>query len=101
MSCEGQPAGRRLPPDVKPLRRLRPVPDPPDVTQDRDRREAALVARAADGDQVAFAELYDVLAALVHGIVLRVLRDAAQSEEVTQEVMVELWRHAPRSRSDA
>jgi RNA polymerase sigma-70 factor (ECF subfamily) len=40
--------------------------------------------------------LYDELAALVHGIVLGVVRDPAQSEEVTQEVFVELWRLAPR-----
>jgi RNA polymerase sigma-70 factor (ECF subfamily) len=81
---------------VNPLRRLRAVPDPPGASPDPDGRAAALMARAAHGDQGAFAELYDVLAGLVHGIVLRVVRDPAQSEEVTQEVMVELWRHAPR-----
>ncbi len=48
------------------------------------------------GDQQAFAELYDLLSARVHGVVLRVLRDPAQAEEVTQEVFVELWRIAPR-----
>jgi RNA polymerase sigma-70 factor (ECF subfamily) len=48
------------------------------------------------GDESAFASLYDTVAPIVHGVVLRVLRDPAQSEEVTQEVMVELWRLAPR-----
>ena len=56
----------------------------------------ALMARIARGDEPAFAELYDELAPTVYGIVLRVVRDPAQSEEVTQEVFVELWRQAAR-----
>jgi RNA polymerase sigma-70 factor (ECF subfamily) len=55
-----------------------------------------LLSRAGRGDQTAFAELYDSLAPLLHGIVLKVVRDPAQSEEVTQEAFVELWRLAPR-----
>ena len=48
------------------------------------------------GDQEAFAVLYDELAAAVFGTVKRVLRDPAMSEEVTQEVFVELWHTAAR-----
>ena len=55
-----------------------------------------LLSRAGRGDQSAFAELYDALAPLLHGVVLKVVRDPAQSEEVTQEAFVELWRLAPR-----
>ena len=55
-----------------------------------------LMARIATGDEPAFAELYDELAPTVYGIVRRVVRDPAQSEEVTQEVFVELWRQAAR-----
>ena len=55
-----------------------------------------LLRRAGRGDQAAFAELYDVLAPLVHGVVLKVVRDPAMAEEVTQEVFVELWRLAAR-----
>ena len=54
------------------------------------------MARIAEGDEPAFAELYDELAPTVYGIVRRVVRDPAQSEEVTQEVFVELWRQAAR-----
>ena len=54
------------------------------------------MGRIASGDETAFAELYDEIAATVYGIVLRVVRDPAQSEEVTQEVFVELWRRAAR-----
>lgn len=55
-----------------------------------------LLSRAGRGDQSAFAELYDSLAPLLHGVVLKVVRDPAQSEEVTQEAFIELWRLAPR-----
>jgi RNA polymerase sigma-70 factor, ECF subfamily len=48
------------------------------------------------GDQAAFGELYDAVAPLVQGIVLKVVRDPAQTEEVVQEVFVELWRVASR-----
>ena len=57
---------------------------------------AGLLSRAGRGDQAAFAQLYDALAPLLHGIVLKVLRDPAHSDEVTQEAFVELWRLAPR-----
>ncbi|CAB4364851.1 MAG: sigma-70 family RNA polymerase sigma factor [Actinobacteria bacterium] len=57
---------------------------------------AALVQRVAQGDEASFAALYDHLAAMVYGVVLRVLRDPAQSEEVAQEVFLELWRSATR-----
>lgn len=55
-----------------------------------------LMARVQQGDQTAFASLYDLLVPSVYGTVLRVLRDPAMSEEVTQEVFVELWRTAGR-----
>ncbi|MGW4893171.1 ECF RNA polymerase sigma factor SigK [Kitasatospora sp. NPDC004240] len=48
------------------------------------------------GDHAAFARLYDVLAGPVFGLVRRVLRDEAQSEEVMQDVMLEVWRGAAR-----
>lgn len=48
------------------------------------------------GDGQAFEELYDVAANSVFGIVRRVLRDPAQSEEVTQEVLIEVWRTSTR-----
>ncbi|MGH3472774.1 MAG: sigma-70 family RNA polymerase sigma factor [Nocardioidaceae bacterium] len=55
---------------------------------------AALMLRVAEGDQEAFAQLYDQTSRTVFGIVLRVLRDQAQAEEVTQEVYVQAWRQA-------
>jgi RNA polymerase sigma-70 factor (ECF subfamily) len=55
-----------------------------------------LMARVQCGDEAAFGELYDQLAPSVFGAVKRVLRDPSMSEEVTQEVFVELWRTAAR-----
>jgi RNA polymerase sigma-70 factor, ECF subfamily len=57
---------------------------------------AGLLARVARGDQAAFATVYDRCATQVYGLVRRVVRDPAQSEEVTQEVMLEVWRTASR-----
>lgn len=58
-----------------------------------------LLRQAGRGDQIAFGALYDELAPLVYGVVLKVVRDPSQSEEVAQEVFVELWRLAARYES--
>ena len=52
------------------------------------------MARVANGDADAFAELYDRTSARVHGMVLRVLRDPGYAEETTQEVFLQAWRTA-------
>jgi len=52
--------------------------------------------RVRRGDQQAFAHLYDELSPKIFGAVKRVLRDPAMSEEVTQEVFVEIWQQADR-----
>ncbi|GGY90354.1 sigma-70 family RNA polymerase sigma factor [Streptomyces poonensis] len=59
-----------------------------------------LMSRVALGDERAFARVYDLVAGPVLGVVRAVLRDHAQSEEVAQEVLVEVWRTAPRYRPD-
>ncbi|WP_344240300.1 ECF RNA polymerase sigma factor SigK [Kribbella hippodromi] len=55
-----------------------------------------LLTRTAAGDTAAFSALYDRIAPAVFGLVRRVLRNPAQSEEVTQEVMLDVWRTATR-----
>jgi len=57
---------------------------------------AVLLQRSARGDRAAFAALYDATAARVHGLALRVVRNPAQAEEVTQEAFLEIWRTASR-----
>ncbi|GAA4237373.1 sigma-70 family RNA polymerase sigma factor [Actinomadura meridiana] len=55
-----------------------------------------LLDRTGRGDERAFELLYDAAAAPVHGLVRRVVRDPAIAEEVTQEVMLDVWRSAAR-----
>jgi RNA polymerase sigma-70 factor (ECF subfamily) len=57
---------------------------------------AELLRRASRGDEAAFAEWYDVTAARAFGLAVRVLRDRAQAEEVTQEAYLDCWRTAAR-----
>jgi RNA polymerase sigma-70 factor, ECF subfamily len=55
-----------------------------------------LLTHVAKGDQAAFEALYDRLAASVYGLIRKVLRNPSQAEEVTQEVLLEVWRTASR-----
>ncbi|WP_406448476.1 sigma-70 family RNA polymerase sigma factor [Streptomyces sp. NBC_00876] len=55
-----------------------------------------LLGMVARGDQDAFSQVYEAVCGPVLGLVRSVLRDPAQSEEVAQEVLVEVWRTAPR-----
>jgi RNA polymerase sigma-70 factor, ECF subfamily len=61
---------------------------------------SVLLARVARGDHAAFEAVYDQLAAPVYGVARKVLRDPAQSEEVAQEVMLDVWRSASRFDAD-
>ena len=75
-------------PDV---RQWQPVP-----AEEQAQDLAALLARVARGDHRAFELVYGELAGPVYGVVRQVLRDPAQSEEVAQEVLLEVWRTASR-----
>jgi RNA polymerase sigma-70 factor, ECF subfamily len=55
-----------------------------------------LLARVARRDHAAFEAVYDEVAPAVFGLVRRIVRDPAQSEEVTQEVLLDVWRSASR-----
>ena len=55
-----------------------------------------LLLRVSRGDQQAFSEFYDLLAPRILGLIRRLLVDHAQSEEVAQEVFLEIWQSASR-----
>lgn len=55
-----------------------------------------LVQRAANGDSVAFEQLYRLHAARVHAVCLRLSRDPAHAEDCTQEAFIRAWRALPR-----
>lgn len=57
---------------------------------------ADLLRRSARGDEDAFAALYDATSRRLYGLVLRIVRDHAMSEEVTQEVYLDVWRQSAR-----
>jgi len=70
-----------------------------DAGAQRESRTSALddlLVATASGDRDAFSRLYDETAARVFGLVRRVLVDAAQAEEVTQDVFLEAWQTASR-----
>ena len=57
---------------------------------------AELIKRSSRGDEAAFAEWYDATAPRAFGLAVRVLRDRAQAEEVTQEVYLDCWCNSAR-----
>lgn len=67
-----------------------------------DRSPAALrhltwsgyIHRIAAGDQQAMGRLYDESCGLVYSLALRILGDAADAEETTMDVYVQVWRNA-------
>ena len=64
-----------------------------DEEPDRD-RDNTLIVRVAAGDRDAFAEFYDRWSGRLFALIVRILVDRAQSEEVLQEVFLEIWRSA-------
>ncbi|GAA1943670.1 ECF RNA polymerase sigma factor SigK [Microbacterium aquimaris] len=70
--------------------------DVPEDGGDRTDHVAELLGRIAAGDQSAFAAVYGMLSSRVFGLILRVLVDRSQSEEVLQEVFLEVWQSAAK-----
>ena len=77
-------------------RRLHLVPGEQPTERPDDQSPDGLLTLVALGDAEAFERLYPVLARAVYGLALRVVRNPSLAEEVSQEVLVEVWRFAPR-----
>jgi RNA polymerase sigma-70 factor (ECF subfamily) len=59
-----------------------------------------LIARIGRGDRKALSSLYAATAPKLYGIALHVLGDRAEAETALQDVFVNLWHNADRSRAD-
>ena len=57
--------------------------------------DAAWLARAAAGDEPAFAHLVDRHLPRLHALAWRALGSTAEAEEVTQETLLRAWRQLP------
>jgi RNA polymerase sigma-70 factor (ECF subfamily) len=66
------------------------------VTQERQ-----LIARAQKGDPAAFEVLVDTHAQFVYNLALRVVRDPAEAEDLSQEAFLHAWRSLPSFRGEA
>lgn len=66
----------------------------PSVVEPGSADLARLLVAVGRSDAVAFAALYDALAPRVLGLALRLLGDPRRAEEVTGQVMLEVWRSA-------
>lgn len=81
------------------MKHVKSVPDgtPQGVPSGGDGTKLAeLLQRAGRGDEAAFATFYDATAARAYGLALRVVRDPAHAEEVTQEAYIDAWRSSTR-----
>lgn len=63
--------------------------------------DAALVARAQQGDRAAFEELVRLHADRLHAVVLRLVDDRHEAEEATQEAFLRAWRSIGRFKGDS
>jgi RNA polymerase sigma-70 factor (ECF subfamily) len=96
-SVEARPACRWLllrsrsnpvrPPETNTMRKR--IEDPPDD-------ERGLLCRIAQGDDAAFAMLYDRYGASAYGIALKICNNRALAEDVVQEAFLSIWQRAAR-----
>lgn len=68
------------------------VPEDSDAPRD----DGALLGAVAQGDRDAFATLYDLYAARVYGMALRVLGRETEAETVVSDVFLSLWENPHR-----
>lgn len=90
--CYGLDASGRE--DPRAARRMS-LPAPTDPTgDDRNRDQARLIAAMARGDKTAMAALYDQLSGPLYSLAHRMLGDAAEAQDLTQDIFLQLWRTA-------
>ena len=96
------PSGKTIPrgPQVRGPAHARPPAD--GITHEASTGDLAslpdLVARMARRDEAALAAFYDATIARVYGLALRIVRSAAEAEEIAVDTIHQAWRHATTPR---
>ncbi|HEX2911893.1 MAG TPA: sigma-70 family RNA polymerase sigma factor [Chloroflexia bacterium] len=63
--------------------------------------EVQLIRRAQTGDQFAFAELVELHQDFVYNLAFRILQNAEEADDATQEAFVKIWQALPGFRGDS
>jgi RNA polymerase sigma-70 factor (ECF subfamily) len=71
-----------------------------DGIRNRNSELTALLQQISQGDQPAFAALYNATRSLVYGLAVRILRDPSAAEDVTIEVYQQVYQQAGQYTSD-
>lgn len=71
----------------------RPSSDP-EADREVCQGQQRLLAAVAAGDRGAFAELYDLVAARLFGLIVNLTRDRSVAEDILQDVFLHIWRRA-------
>lgn len=74
-----------------------PDPEPP---EERQRVDALLMRRIAQGDKEAFASLYDRFSGPLYGAALRIVRDPTEAQDIVHDAFVTLWEKASTFETD-
>lgn len=67
---------------------------PMNVDDSERKIDAELLGRVADGDQQAFAQLYDRFAPGLYSMVVKMTNDDAEAQDVLQDAFAHIWRRA-------
>jgi len=73
------------------------TPEPP---EERQRVDAELMRRIAEGDKQAFADLYDRFSGPLYGAALRIVRDPTEAQDIVHDAFVTLWEKAATFETD-
>jgi RNA polymerase sigma-70 factor (ECF subfamily) len=71
-----------------------PAPPPIEPPDPREVVDAQLVRRIARGEKQALADLYDRFSGPLYATALRILRDAAEAQDVVHDAFVTVWEKA-------
>lgn len=71
-----------------------PAAQSPDPYREAAAEHATLAAAMAEGDKQALGRLYDLLGRPLYSLALRITGDAAEAQDVVQDVFLQLWHKA-------